>query len=67
MVLMGLGSGEITGSLLIGYIKDHSNDKITTLICLFFSTISILINMAYTWYYDFSFIFAFFMCFMYGV
>ncbi len=67
LTLVGLGFGDIIGSILIGYVADNYNSKQTTIICAVLTTLSIVISMSYIYFFEFSFIYALLMCFSWGL
>lgn len=66
LALVGLGLGEIMGSLVLGQIQDRFSNRITVLTCLMLSSISVGTAILYVRVYYFTLWFAVLMCFAWG-
>jgi predicted MFS family arabinose efflux permease len=67
LALIGQGSGEILGALLLGYVQDTFSNKSTIAFCFVLTTSATLVMLGYIVVYNFSLFFAIVMCFCWGV
>lgn len=66
LALVGLGLGEILGSLLLGQIQDRYSNRITILTCLLLSSLAIGVTILFVRIFYFQLWFAILMCFAWG-
>ena len=67
LCMLGLGSGEIIGSLIMGRIQDIFSHKNTVYLNIFATTLGYACLILYAAVYDFSFYLAILMTFTFGV
>ena len=65
--MIGLGIGEIIGSLGLGKFLDKYGNRKTTFLCLILTAVSGLISLLYIAIYQFNWLHAVLMCFAFGV
>lgn len=65
--MLGLGAGEILGSLAFGRITDKCKFKVTIILNIIAASISYLMILVYTSLYEFNFELATTFCFLWGV
>lgn len=66
LALVGLGVGEITGSLFIGQIQDRYSNRTTIVTCLLLSSVALITAISFVRVYYFTLWFAIIMCFAWG-
>lgn len=64
--MIALGFGEILGAPLFGYVQDKFGNKITSAVCMFMTTLSIISCVVFTAMSEFNFGIACVMCFAMG-
>ena len=67
LALIGLGIGEISGSLLIGKVQDKLGNVVTTYVCVLLTVIGGTSLTAFTMVYEFKMWLAVIMTFTWGV